>query len=217
MRRFALGVAAAALTLVATSPLHAQHEGHGAGGTFPEGWQGRVDRTSQNIADVRFMTMGDAFHIITGPHVILWNPERRAEGQYRASVTYTQMKAPERLEGFGLLVGGRDLAAAGQDYLYFLVRHDGRFMVRHRAGDEVHTLAEWTETPAVRQATASERADNTLAIESHAERVVFTVNGTPVYTLNRVPMLQTDGIVGLRVGHHLDVHVRDLKVEPIER
>lgn len=213
MRIPAMIVAIAAAT-AAPALAQVQHPGHGAGGQFPDGWQGRVDRANQNIGEVRFMTMGDAFHIVTGPHVILWHPERTASGAYRASVTYTQMKAPERLEGFGLLVGGRDLDAAGQDYLYFLARHDGRFMVRHRAGDEVHTLAEWTESPAVRRATATERADNTLAIESLEGRVVFRINGTEVYALDRVPMLNTDGIVGLRIGHHLDVHVRDLTVEP---
>jgi hypothetical protein len=214
MRMFAMSLAVAAVAVTA-APAAAQHEGHGAGGAFPAGWQGRVDRANQNIADVKFMTMGEAFHITTGPHVILWNPQHTAENTYRASVTYTQMKAPERLEGFGLIVGGQNLDAPNQDYLYFLIRHDGRYMVRHRAGDEVHTLAEWTESPAIRRATETERAENTVAIESLPGRVVFRVNGTEVHSLDRVPMLNTNGIVGFRIGHHLDMHVSQLKVEPI--
>jgi hypothetical protein len=214
MRMFIMSLAVIGTAAMA-APTFAQHEHGAGGGQFPPGWQGRVDRPTQNISEVRFMTMGDAFHIVTGPHVILWHPERTATGQYRASATFTQMRAPERLEGYGLLVGGRELDGPGQDYLYLLVRHDGRYMIRHRAGDEVHTLAEWTESPAVQRATATERSDNMLAIEALADRVLFVINGTTVQTLERVPMLNTDGIVGLRTGHHLDVHVRDIRIEPV--
>jgi hypothetical protein len=207
-----------ALGLVA-EPAAAQHEGHGAhaGGQFPAGWQGRVDRETQDIAEVRFMQMGDALHVVTGPHVILWNPARTATGQYRAGATFSLARAPERLEGFGLFVGGTNLDAPNQDYLYFLIRHDGRYMIRHRMGDEIHTLANWTETPAVVRPTADAGADNTIAIEALADRVLFVVNGTTVQSFDRVPMLNTDGIVGLRVGHHMDVHVRNLTVSPISK
>lgn len=210
----------AAMMLAAAMPAAAQHAGHGsghrhAGGEFPDGWHGRLDRDSEQLTDVRFMTMGDAFHIITGPHVILWNPAQTASSEFRASGTFRQTRAPERLDGFGLIVGGRDLAGPRQDYLYFLVRHDGRFMIRHRAGTEVHTLVNWTEHAAVNRAGAATAASNTLAIEARAGDVRFLVNGTVVQTFERVPMLNTDGIVGLRIGHHVDVHVDDLSVQPI--
>jgi hypothetical protein len=212
------GLAAAAAPAAAQHTDHAAHAGHGAhaGGQFPEGWQGRVDRENQNLTDVRFMAMGDAFHVITGPHVILWQPDHTATGEFRASVTYTQRRAPERPESYGLLVGGVDLDAPDQDYLYFMIRHDGRYLIRHRMGDEVHTLAEWTESPAVRQATADASGENTLAIEARADRVHFVVNGTTVQSFDRVPMLNTNGIVGVRVGHNLDVHFRDLTVTPLD-
>ncbi|CAN5707544.1 hypothetical protein BH23GEM10_BH23GEM10_16130 [soil metagenome] len=211
----------AVLILAVAMPAAAQHAGHGssdshhAGGVFPDGWQGRLDRDSEQLTNVRFMTMGDAFHIITGPHVILWNPAQTASAQFRASGTFRQTRAPERLEGFGLVVGGRDLDAPGQDYLYFLVRHDGRFMIRHRAGTEVHTLVNWTEHAAINRAGEATAASNALSIEARAGAVRFLVNGTVVQTFERVPMLNTDGVVGLRIGHHVDVHVEDLSVEPI--
>jgi hypothetical protein len=205
------------LTLSALAgPVTAQQAGQAQGaGRFPAGWQGRVDRATQDIADVQFMRMGAGFHAVTGPHVILWNPANTASGQYRASATFSQSRAPERLEGYGLLVGGQRLDRPDQDYLYFLIRHDGRFMVRHRAGDEVHTLADWTESPAIRQASATSGADNTIAIESLANRVNFVVNGTTVFSLERAPMLNTDGIAGFRVGHHLDVRMRDFAIQPV--
>jgi hypothetical protein len=37
--------------------------------------------------------------------------------------------------------------------------------------------------------------------------VRFLINGTEVRGLDRVPMLNTDGLVGFRIGHNLDVHI----------
>jgi hypothetical protein len=201
--------------LALAAPAVAQHGQHGGAAAFPPGWQGRVDRSTQDLSDVRFMTMGAGFHVVTGPHVILWHPDRSASGEYRASATFRQSRAPERLEGFGILIGGRDLDVQAQDYLYFLMRHDGRYLIRHRAGDEVHTLVEWTETPAVNRATADEAAENVLAIAALSDRLDFLINGTVVSSLPRMPMLNTDGAVGFRVGHHLDLHMSDVTVEPV--
>jgi hypothetical protein len=216
MRRF---MTAAALLLLAAPASAQQHDAHHAagshhpaGGTFPTGWQGRVDRANQKIEDVQFMAMGETFHAITGAHAILWNPAHTATGAYTLAATFTQTKAPARLEGFGLLAGGRDLDQPGQDYLYFLIRHDGSYMVRHRAGTEVHTLADWTPHAAIRKATATEAASNTLAIESAANEVRFLVNGQAVHAIARVPMLNTNGLVGFRLGHHLDVRIADFAV-----
>ncbi|MBR9990048.1 MAG: hypothetical protein KFH98_09845 [Gemmatimonadetes bacterium] len=207
---------AAIAMLAFAGPAAAQHAGHGTGGGLPDGWHGRVDRESQQLADVRFMTMGSTFHVITGPHVILWKPEHSGTGAYTASATFRQAKAPERPEGFGLFVGGQDLGGAGQDYLYFLIRHDGSYMIRHRAGSEVHTLADWTAHDAVRRPTASEGASNTVAIDAGATRVRFLVNDVEVRAFDRVPMLNTDGIAGFRIGHHLDVHIADFVVSPAQ-
>jgi hypothetical protein len=207
-------VMAAMIMLASAGPVAAQHGGHGPGGSLPDGWHGRVDRESQQLADVNFMTMGSSFHIITGPHVILWNPEHAGTGAYMATATFRQSKAPERREGFGLFVGGQNLDAPNQDYLYFLIRHDGSYMIRHRAGTEVHTLTDWTEHEAVRRPTATEGASNTLAIDAGASRVRFLVNDVEVRAFDRVPMLNTDGIAGLRIGHHLDVHISNFAVHP---
>jgi hypothetical protein len=182
-----------------------------------EGWHGRVDRANQNIAEVQFAKMGDGFHVKTGPHVILWNAANTATGTYRASASFTQSTAPERLEGYGLLVGGRDLDKPTQDYLYFLIRHDGNFMIRHRAGEEVHTLMDWTASDAIVKPGAGTAATNTLDIEALPQQVRFLINGKEVHVLERVPMLNTEGIAGLRVGHHLDVHVGSFTIQPIAK
>mgnify|MGYP006201462111 CR=1 FL=1 len=218
MRTYLIAASLLVCAIPAAAQQHGAHHGanheHAAGGEFPAGWEGRVDRPGQQLTDVRFMAMGNGFHIITGPHVILWNPAQSAAGAYTAAATFKQERAPERREGFGLFVGGRDLNAEGQDYLYFLIRHDGSYMIRHRAGTEVHTLADWTQHDAIRKPTATEAASNTVAVESADEEVRFLINGQIVNRFARVPMLNTDGLVGFRVGHHADVHVLDFTITP---
>jgi hypothetical protein len=181
---------------------------------FPEGWQARLDRANADIADVRFAPMGTGYHVTLGPSTILFNPEHRASGSYRASATFTQTRATQHPEGFGLIIGGRDLDGPAQDYLYFLIRQDGQFTIRHRAGDEVHTIQEWTEHASIARVEGEGRATNTLAVEAAPQRARFLINGAEVAEFANVPHLNTEGIAGLRVNHNLDLHIEGFGVEP---
>jgi hypothetical protein len=189
---------------------HADHAGHTNTGV-PEGWRMRLDRPN-STAPVHFMAMDEGLHAILGPAGIFYNPSMTATGAFTAQGTFTLNKPAEHPEAFGLMVGGRDLDGADQDYLYFLVRQDGQFLVKHRAGTETHTLIDWTEHAAVARPGADGRAVNALAVESGPAGVRFLVNGQQVGTLPR--QVNTDGIVGLRLNHNLDVTVADLAVHP---
>ena len=147
---------------------------------------------------------------------ILWSPENTAEGAYRAEAKIPLMKPSAHAEAFGLFVGGSDLDGPGQDYLYFLIRQDGRYLVKHRAGEETHTIVPWTESPAVLKGSEDGSVANTLAVEVTAEEMAFLVNGQEVQRMPRPEYAQLDGIVGLRVNHRLDLHVESLAITPIE-
>lgn len=181
---------------------------------FPEGWQARLDRPNADVADVRFAPMGTGYHVTLGPSTILYNPEHRATGAYRVSATFTQTRATQHPEGYGLIIGGRDLEGAAQDYLYFLIRQDGQFTIRHRGGDEVHTIQGWTEHPSVVAVEGEGGATNTLSIEAGPQRARFLINGAEVADFTDVPHLNTEGIAGLRVNHNLDLHVAGFGIEP---
>lgn len=196
----------AALLLALATPVAAQN---------PDGWQIRPDRANAAVDQIRFATMGDGLHVTTGPSAILYNPTHAATGAYRAHATFTQMRASQHPEAYGLIVGGKNLDGASQDYLYFVVRQDGKFLIKHRAGAETHTLVDWTAHPAVKAGDAQGKATNALAVEARPEGVRFLANGTEVAKLPRAPMVNTDGIVGLRVNHNLDVHVADFGVDPL--
>jgi hypothetical protein len=193
---------------------HAQHDADQAGAhatAIPEGWTVRLDRPG-STAPVHFMSMDGHLHAILGPAGIFYQPATTATGAFHAQGTFTLNRPSAHPEAFGLLVGGRNLDGDTQDYLYFIIRQDGKYMVKHRAGAETHTLIDWTANPAVRQPGADGTATNTLAVESHAGGVRFLVNGTEVGSLPRG--VNTDGIVGLRLNHNLDVMVSDFAVHP---
>lgn len=202
------------LLAAAVSPAAAQHEHHGAGGggPLPAGWHARTDRPDQSVSDVMFMAMGGGFHVRTGPAVILWNPEHVGSGAFRATATFSLPRVPERPEAYGLFIGGTDLDGEGQKYTYLLIRHDGRFIIKHRAGAEAPTIVNWTEHAAVAKPDASGRSTNTLTIEAGADRVRFLVNGTEVHAMERSALGAVDGIAGLRVNHGLEVMVDRFEV-----
>jgi hypothetical protein len=212
MRTLVLGIA----LLAAAAPLSAQGHQHdpdrpaaGGGHALPDGWHARPDRAGANMAGLRFAPMAPGWHVTTGPAVILWRPQDTATGEFTASATIHQTKAPAHPEAYGIFVAGSGLDTA-PDYLYFLVRGDGKYMVRHRATNgDVHTVVDWTESPAVRKQDAAGAASNALVVEGGPWGVRFKVNGTQV---GEFPGVKSSGNVGLRVNHNLDVHVAEFAV-----
>jgi hypothetical protein len=182
------------------------------GGVLATGWTGRLDRPSMKIEDLKFAPMGEGFHVTTGPAAIFYTPTTSVAGKYTAEATFTQEKAPMHPEAYGIFVGGAHLDQPDQSYLYFIVRGDGKYMIKHRAGDQVHTIVDWTDNAAVVQKDAAGKATNKLKIEADKDKVSFSVNGKEVHSMNRADAMSTDGIVGLRVNHNLEVHIADFKV-----
>jgi len=201
------------LLAIAAAPLAAQDANDPtkkvAGGALPAGWMGRTDRPTDKLTDAKFVAMGSGYHVTSGPAAIYWNPKTVMSGPFVASTTLTQTKAPTHPEAYGIFFGGKDLDTPTQSYAYFIVRGDGKYMVNHRAGAEVHKVVPWTDSPAINKADASGKATNKLTVDaSKPDSVRLLVNDKPVHAL----AIKADGIVGLRVNHNLDVHVGDLTV-----
>ena len=178
-----------------------------AGGITMPGWTARFDRPAGRPDQVTVAKMAKGIHVTTGPSGIFYDATKTASGNYTATATFTQTKPSAHPEAYGLFVGGGALTDAAQEYLYFVVRQDGKYTIKHRAGTEVHTLVDWSDSPAVKQVPAGGKATNALTIRAAADSVRFLVNGTEVSKLARAQGLDVDGIVGLRVNHNLDVHV----------
>lgn len=210
-------IAVAALTLLA-GPLGAQQRNNDpdqavqGGGTLPAGWSARTDRDAP-LTNVKFVTMGPTgLHVTTGPAVILWKDADKGTGGFHTEATFTQTKAPTHAEAYGIFVGGKDLKGAGQYYAYFVVRQDGKFLIRIRDGAGTKNVTEgWTDHAAVVKAGADGKATNRLEILVGKDKVTFSANGTEVYSMPAAAG-SMDGIVGLRVNHNLDVHIEKFGV-----
>jgi hypothetical protein len=199
-----------ALSLFTAAPLMAQEK---AASSLPDGWLQRLDRENATAAP-KFVAMGDGFHATTGPAAIFYNAKDVMKGNFRVSATFTQTKAPQHPEAYGLFVGGSNLDKPEQEYGYLIVRGDGKYAIKHRAGSEVHTIADWTEHPKLNKQDATGKATNTLTIEAAGEHVRMLVNGEEVKRWER-SYWKADGQLGLRINHQLDVHISDFKVEPL--
>jgi hypothetical protein len=217
------------LALVATaSPLMAQAAQQAkdndpthkvAGGISAAGWQGRLDpqaeRRGMKIEDAKFVSMGSGYHVTSGPAAIYWNPKDVAKGSYTVSASFTQEKEPMHPEAYGLFIGGQNLKDSTQSYVYFETRGDGKYLINHRAGNEVHKIVDWTETDATNKADANGKATNELAIRVSADSVDFLANGKLVKGFSKAEMhnFAADGQTGIRVNHNLDVHIDKFQVK----
>jgi hypothetical protein len=190
-----------------------------AGGISASGWTGRLDpqaeRRGMKIEDAKFSAMGSGFHITSGPAAIYWNPKDMMKGTYTASASFTQTKAPMHPEAYGLFIGGQNLTDSTESYLYFETRGDGKYLINHRAGNEVHKIVDWTDTDATNKADANGKATNVLTIHVAADSVHFIANGKLVRGMSKAEMhnFNADGQAGIRVNHNLDVHVADFQVK----
>jgi len=208
-------ILAFAVAGVAAMPLVAQQQADpdkkvAGGGTLPSGWKGRADGTA-TLAGVKVMAMGGGVHFMSGPAGIYYRPADKASGAYQARATFTQMQPAAHPEAYGLIIGGSDLEGAGQKYTYFLIRQDGKFMIKRRAGANTPTIADWTDNAAIKKADSSGKMSNTLAIDVGRDKVRFLVNGTEVTTADTA-QVDTAGIAGLRINHNLNVHVEEFTV-----
>ncbi len=216
MNRLLLALAAigvAALPVVAQHPAPHQADPDkkvAGGGTLPAGWKGRADGGS--LAGVKVTPMGGGIHFMSGPAGIYYKAADKATGVYEAKATFTQMVPAAHPEAYGLIIGGSELEGAAQKYTYFLIRQDGKYLIKRRAGDKTPTIADWTDSAAIKKADSSGKMSNTLAIEVGKDKTRFLVNGTEVNTSD-TSAVDAAGIAGLRINHNLNVHVEGFTVK----
>ena len=184
----------------------------------PKGWRVRVDfsrnaEDPDNTPNLKFVAMGKGFHVTGGPAGTFWNPVQTAMGNYTAKATFTLMRPSDHTNYYGLIFGGGELEGARQNYIYFLVAQDGTFVVRHRAGEAVRDVAR-TAHDAIKRPGADGRSINTVEVRVSGNTISYVVNGIVVHTTPKTGMtVKTDGIVGVRVNHLLDVHIEGFEVQ----
>jgi len=181
----------------------------------PPGWIVRADDPAADVESaLRFEAMPPGWHVTTGPAVLLYDPAATAAGSFRLEAE-TYRFPGDSAAGFGFFLGGSDLDCPRPDYFAFLVDRNGRFELHHRAGEAHHSVVERTAHPAVVPWTEG-TAKNVLAAEVRPDTVRFFVNGEEVAAFAREPYMEFDGVVGLRVGADVNLHVSRLEVTPLD-
>jgi hypothetical protein len=179
--------------------------------TLPEGWKARLDQPAAQLKDVTIEEKDHALTFATGPAGIFYKPDMKASGNYELSAAFSQLKTSEHAEGYGLFIGGTDLDKDTQRYTYFLVRQDGKFLIKSRDGAATKTIADWTDAPVMKEPKGV-KTSNTLAIRGVGDLVLFVVDDKPLYKLSRA-QAGGDGIAGLRINHSLNVQVSKLTLK----
>lgn len=184
----------------------------------PKGWMVRSDH-SMDASDpdaagaIKFVEMGGGFHATNPMAAIYWNPANTVTGAYTLKGKFTRVKSGGYNEYYGLILGGSDLGAAGQSYLYFMVTDDGTFLIKRRAGASTEGVSQKTPSPAVKKPDATGTCTNELEVQVKADKVDFVINGTVVSSLPKTGAAgKTDGIYGIRVNHQLEVQIDGLSV-----
>src|SRR6185503_15183014 len=95
----------------------------------------RADRQGRSNHQCQTGEDGEGWHVTMGPAAVLYREADKASGSYHVSASFTQSKA-DYPEGYGLVIGGSNLGAASQKYTYFLVREDGKFIIKRRNGPD---------------------------------------------------------------------------------
>ena len=175
-------------------------------GTLPAGWSVRLDSGGTKPDGVSVVPMGGGLHFKSGPAGIYYRTVDTKSGSYEVHASFNQVEPAAHPEAYGLIVGGADLAGAGQKYTYFLVRQDGMFMISRRNGAVVSPIVAWTGNAAVKKTDASTKGTNLLSIVVAPDKTRFLVNGTEVGS-QPTSAVDGSGIAGLRINHNLNVHV----------
>jgi hypothetical protein len=195
-------------------------------GQFPDGWVVRADgagHTADGTApapgtdakDLVFVTMKPGWHVTTGPSVILYQPAQKASGTFTLKSDIFLFDPGTRREAFGVLLGGRNLDRDDQAYTYFVIRRSGEFLVRRRTGATTVNVKDWTPHAAIKkfEDKAADKSSvlNVLEVRVARDTTAFIVNGAEVARV-ATKDIDTEGIVGLRINHELNLHVSALDV-----
>lgn len=209
MPRSLLSAALFALPLVANAQQPAA-----AGPGMPAGWIVRADEPPKaDLSKLTFTPMSKGWHINTGPlRAIFYRPETTAAGNYTVTLdTYFFVPPGPYPEGYGIFVGGTDLAGPNQAYLYFVAANNGKYLIKKRTGATTATLVDWTASSVIKTVPAGDNGnvENVFKIQARKDSVLFSINDVVVATRPRSE-LAVDGIAGFRINHSLSIHVAGL-------
>ena len=196
------------LFAVAAASLHA--------GQFPapQGWKWVTDADARIVSTLDvpegawlFGTMAPGWHVTTRPGVIVFDPNHSSRGRFVVE-SESFLFPGTGSAGFGVFVGGRDLEGK-PSYVAFVIRRDGSAAIESVEAGRLTALHPWTKASAIVAGGETGDVKNLLRVEAEASIVTFLVNGQKVAEVPR-DGTRFDGLIGLRVGADLNLHVSNL-------
>lgn len=202
------------VALLGSAPQH-QHPAENqikGSGNLPDGWKVRFDDPAAKAEQVVVDENDNALTFTTGPAGIYYRGDK-AEKDFHLTATFSQLKPTPMLEAYGLLIGGQDLDKDTQRYTYFLIRQDGKYLIKARDGSATKTIVDWTAAPSMKEPKGV-KTSNTLEIRATANSVQFVIDGKPVHAMTR-DQVGPDGLAGIRINHNLYVQVSKYEIKKL--
>ena len=226
MRRtiIAFGLITAAANIAVAQDANRKVEG---GGISAPGWMGKIDPSEaakgEKLENAKLAAMGPGLHVTTGPATTYWNPANKATGDFTVSATFTEpkyMSSNDHPHPYGVFIGGSNLDGANANALYCAAYGRGTYIVREFTPAVVNINGRGASpSDAVHKAAGrGEAVEQTIAMSVKGSRVSCSVNGTEVASYDKGEVTgagkipTTDGIVGIRAAHNVDVNVKDFKI-----
>ena len=192
------------------------------GGIRGAGWQGRPDPGTGAVTDSSLDVKGSEAEIHTGPAMLFWNPANKTTGDFTVSASFTEpkyMSSNDHPHPYGVFIGGSNLDNDKTTALYCAAYGRGTFIVRGFGPGPFQVNGRGGASDAVHKAAGrGEAVEQTIAMSVKGDNVTCTINGTIVGTYPKTDVVgagkltSTDGVVGIRVAHNVDVNVKDFKI-----
>jgi len=185
---------------------------------IPSGWKMRLDHQNASMDGVKFTINNGEYHFEIGPSqaAIYYKPDMKASGSYSMQAQFTQLAKTDHPEAYGIFIGGKNLQESNQEYLYFLIRQDGKYLIKRRSGSDTQTISGWTASNSVKALGNMNEVTNTLKITCTQDAVKFMANGEVLKTVPKSQLNYLNGIAGLRVNHHLHLNVNNFELNTMD-
>jgi hypothetical protein len=129
------------------------------------------------------------------------------------------MSSNDHPHPYGVFIGGSNLDNDKTNALYCAAYGRGTFIIREFAPGGVNLNGRGAPSDAIHKAAGrGESVEQTIALSVKGDTVSCSINGTVVGSWPKSEVTgagkiaSTDGIVGIRVAHNVDVNVKDFKV-----